>query len=307
MNRHFKKYYFYFIARLFELLGRYEKSIAYYSKIIQIRTFFWDVQKRYSSVCQKSSKKFFLEIHGGLGDFLQFLPFALENKSENYIVVSYFPYAKNFFEYLNIRVKKFYYYSNKEEYYYIKEKLKMKKNSYWSPRNIFFQSFPFQKNSKFLFKNSFVVGIHAGSSKLTNKPLTREFLKKIIDSLLDIKVKIILFGTKSEIDKLSINSHKDIYLACDDNVIKNLTLVSECNIVLGSESVFKTMSSMLKITTILLHENYKNNFRDRVFVNPYVKTGVMHVFKYRNLKGKEIDLATKFSLDIVKAKLSMTA
>ena len=61
MNRHFKKYYFYFVARLLDLIGQYDHSVANYSQVIQIRTFFWDVQERYIAAYQKSSKKSYLE------------------------------------------------------------------------------------------------------------------------------------------------------------------------------------------------------------------------------------------------------
>ena len=37
MNRHFKKYYFYLIARVLSFLGLHDKSLSYYSKVIQFR------------------------------------------------------------------------------------------------------------------------------------------------------------------------------------------------------------------------------------------------------------------------------
>ena len=57
MNRHLKKYVFYIIARFLALIGRYDDSLDYYSKVIQFRTFFWDVQERYKRAYQNSSKK----------------------------------------------------------------------------------------------------------------------------------------------------------------------------------------------------------------------------------------------------------
>jgi hypothetical protein len=124
MNRHFKKYYFYFVARLLDLLSLYDQSIAYYSKVIQIRTFFWDVQKRYIAAYQKSSKKSYLEIHGGVGDFLQHLPFILKHKSAKYIVATHFLGAKDFFETLGIQVSKYYFYNNPDEHRVIRSELK---------------------------------------------------------------------------------------------------------------------------------------------------------------------------------------
>ena len=105
MNRHFKKYYFYFLARLLDLLGQYDKSFASFAKVIQFRTFHWDVQSRYKVAYQKSSKDFFIEIHGGIGDFLQHLPFILKNKSARYIVATHFKGAPAFFKLLNVKVE----------------------------------------------------------------------------------------------------------------------------------------------------------------------------------------------------------
>ena len=138
MNRHFKKYYFYFVARLLDLIGQHDHSIAFYSQVIQIRTFFWDVQERYIAAYQKSSKKSYLEIHGGVGDFLQHLPFLLKHKSAKYIVATHFLAAKSFFETLGIHVSQYYFYNNADEYRIIRHKLKTLKHSYWCPKQVFF-------------------------------------------------------------------------------------------------------------------------------------------------------------------------
>ena len=137
MNRHFKKYYFYFLARLLDLIGRYDQSIAYYSKVIQIRTFFWDVQTRHIAAYQKCAQKCYLEIHGGVGDFLQHLPFILKHKSAKYIVATHFMNAKAFFESLGISVSKYYFYNNADEHRAIRRELKKLPHSYWCPKKVF--------------------------------------------------------------------------------------------------------------------------------------------------------------------------
>jgi hypothetical protein len=67
---------------------------------------------------------------------------------------------------------------------------------------------------------------------------------------------------------------------------------------LGSDSVFKTMASMLKISTIVLFKDSANHFRDRVFINPYVDQKVMHVYKYKTLEGFENTKAMQYVLEI---------
>jgi hypothetical protein len=52
---------------------------------------------------------------------------------------------------------------------------------------------------------------------------------------------------------------------------------------------------MLNIPSIVLHKDNKNPFRDRTFIEPYVKANCMHVYKYENLEGNEVDAALVFT------------
>ena len=123
MNRHIKKYYFYLLARCLCLFGLYDRSLAYYSKVIQFRTFFYDVQKQYRHAYEKSAKTSDLEVHGGVGDFLQYLPFMMQHPKENYVVVTHFAKAKEFFQALNIHIKKIHFYKSGEHHQDIKNNL----------------------------------------------------------------------------------------------------------------------------------------------------------------------------------------
>jgi pantoate kinase len=97
---------------------------------------------------------------------------------------------------------------------------------------------------------------------------------------------VILFGTKKEIDELKLKPRKELFFATDKDITKNLSLVQFCDLLIGSESVFKTMSSMSKIKTLVIHADDNNRFRDRVFTNPYIQAGVMNVYKYKNLDNE---------------------
>jgi len=304
MNRHFKKYYFYFVARLLDLIGQHDHSIAFYSQVIQIRTFFWDVQLRYIAAYQKSSKKSYLEIHGGVGDFLQHLPFLLKHKSAKYIVATHFLAAKDFFETLGIHVSQYYFYNNADEYRIIRHKLKKIKYSYWCPKQIFFDAVPFKAQERFKLKTNVVIGLQIGSSRLTNSPLSIKFALKLIDVLLGIGCSLILFGTKKEIDQLKLKPKKELFFATNKDITKNLSLVQFCDLLIGGESVFKTMSSMSKIKTLVIHEDNNNRFRDRVFTNPYIQTGVMNVYKYKNL-DREITLVVDYVKHLIQNELKL--
>jgi ADP-heptose:LPS heptosyltransferase len=304
MNRHFKKYYFYFVARILDLLGRYDQSIANYSKVIQYRTFFWDVQTRYSNAYQKSSKKCCLEIHGGVGDFLQHLPFILKNKSARYIIATHFKGAPAFYKFLNIKVEQFYFYSRKEEYQEIRDLLKKNEHSYICPRAVFFRVSPFGNFTSLKNKKRKTVGIHAGASALaSNKAIPVGFTKNLISYLNKKGYKVILFGTKKELSEIQSLKTKDIVFASDKNIIKNLALVSNCDILIGSDSVFKTMASMIRKPTIVLHQNIRNNFRDRVFITPYVKEQLMYVYKYTNFNKADMKSALQFISNVMNLEL----
>jgi ADP-heptose:LPS heptosyltransferase len=305
MNRHFKKYYFYVLARLLDLLGQYDKSFANFAKVIRFRTFFWDVQSRYVAVYQKSSKNFSIEIHGGMGDFLQHLPFILRNKSARYIVATHFKGAQSFFKSLNIKVEQYYFYSKKEEYREIRNLLKKNEHSYICPRALFFKASPFGTTRSLKNTKRKTIGIHPGASALASyKAIPVKFIKTLAEYLKQEGFKVILFGTKKELSKMQSLKDKDTLFASDTNIIKNLSLVENSDFFIGSDSVFKTMASMLKKPTIVLHQNHKNNFRDRVFITPYINKHVMHVYQYTNFNKREMQSALEFISNVLNSELN---
>ena len=301
MNRHFKKYYFYFLARIFDYLNLYQKSVPCYAQTIRFRSFFWDSQSRYANAITKNPKKITLQIQGGIGDFLQHLPFILKHKSYSYIVLTHFLHAESFFKALRINVKKYYFYDNWEDYVEIRDKLQILPNTYVCPRTLFFNENPFSSAKKKSPQKPYVVGIHMGSSKIASgKALSLNFVIKLLKKLTQLQYKIILFGTDEELKSLKIKSSQDVIFAKDKNVIKNLSLVNQCDLMVASDSVFKTMASMLTIPSIVLHKDNKNPFRDRTFIEPYVKAGSMHVYKYQHLED-EVDDALAFTMNNINA------
>jgi ADP-heptose:LPS heptosyltransferase len=305
MNRHFKKYYFYFLARLLDLFGEHDKSFANFAKVIQFRTFFWDVQNRYVTAYQKSSKNFSIVIHGGIGDFLQHLPFILKNKSASYIVATHFKGARSFFKSLNVKVDRYYFYSNKKDYREIRDLLKQDNRSYICPRALFFKASPFSKLPLPNYTKIKTVGIHPGASSLESyKAIPAEFIKTLVSHLNQKGFRVILFGTKKELSKMQGLKNKDTLFASDTNIIKNLALVENCDLLIGSDSAFKTMASMLRKPTIVLNQNHKNNFRDRVFIKPYINENIMDVYEYTNFNKREMKSALQFISNAMKLKLN---
>ena len=138
-----------------------------------------------------------------------------------------------------------------------------------------------------------------GSSKLgPNKSLSKGFVQDLIKKLNTLHYKIILFGTLDEIKPLHLKPNKNLMVLNNKKIVDSLSMVSQCDLFIGSDSVFKTMASMLKISTIVLFKDSANHFRDRVFINPYVDHEVMHVYKYKTLEGIENTEAMQYVLEI---------
>jgi hypothetical protein len=90
---------------------------------------------------------------------------------------------------------------------------------------------------------------------------------------------------------------KNIEFVNDNDIIKNLSRVCECDFFIGSDSVFKTMSSMLrKPTLVVLPIKKINTFRDRMFLYPYIKSRIMSVYTLDGLGAEHIRVAMTFIL-----------
>ena len=309
MNRHIKKYFFYIWGRCLELLGFPDKALYFYAEVIRVRTFFLDVQQRYQNAFKNSSRQCIFELHGGVGDFLQHLPFLLKNKDANYIVITHFPRAKSFFENLGIRIQHYHFYQLREEHHLIKENLKKNKNSYPAPRQIFFDVFPFASSEKKRAHDRLmpVIGLHMSPSAMTSNPLSRDFIDQLMNTLMSYQIKLVLFGTQAELSQFEFQKNDRISFASHENIIENLAEVQYCDVMIGADSVFKTMSSMTKIPTIIFYEDVKSHFRDRVFIDPYVKEKIMFPYKYayQSLEGVKIKPAIDFIMTILKDRLKL--
>jgi ADP-heptose:LPS heptosyltransferase len=170
--------------------------------------------------------------------------------------------------------------------------LKKNQHAYICPRALFFKTSPFKTLNTPKKTKRKTVGIQPGASSLgSHKAIPVGFIKDLVGHLNQEGYTVILFGTKKELSVFKNLKHKDIKFASDKNIIKNLSLVTLCDLFIGSDSVFKTMASMLKKPTIVLHEDSANHFRDRVFIRPYVDNKVMFVYKYKKLQGSEIKKA----------------
>lgn len=294
-----QRYYFYIVANILYAQSKYKHAAYYYSKIIKSRPNFFNVQEKLGQSFIRSDLKangFFI-IKGGAGDFLKSLRFMIKNKSLNYIVVSHFKGAEHFYHDLGIKIYKFYFFKDQEERAKIDQELLSFSNLYPCPQSNFLEPSFFADPKPLTNKKT--IGVHIGGSQFSvneqikhgvlTKNLTPNFLYALLDFLVAKDFNLILFGTKDEMSSFDLTIYKNLILANSPDILKNLTLVKNCNLLIGSDSVFKTMSSMLKIPTIVLLANVKDGYRDRVFIEPYVKRNIMKVIKFNDLMNGSID------------------
>jgi hypothetical protein len=291
MNRHFKKFFFYFLGLFFQTIGSHKKAIFFFSKAIRFRFFFMDIQKRYKKSIIKSKATGSYVIKGGIGDILQYLPFVLKNKKIRYIVLTYFKDAPNFFFGLGITNCQFIFYSNKDEYGKYNRSLNCQKNIYQCPRDIFFSSQPFKGiKEKFIDAKRKVVGLHFNSSQInTAHTIPKDLQKKLINMLIRDQFNVIVFSSNDEYKAMEKIKSKFVKYSHDSNLIKNLAKVIHCDFFVGSDSAFKTMSSMLKIHTIVIYPNIKmSSFGQRMFFEPYLKEKILSIYKLNKNTSEEI-------------------
>jgi hypothetical protein len=319
MNRHIKKYFFYLLGIYYDFQGRYELSVKAYSEVMRYRYFFLNTQTRFSKAYKKSKEKSYLLVMGGVGDFLQCLPYMLNNRSNNYVVCTHFKNANLFFDTLKINIKHFYFYSNYPELGASRILLRNLGKVYRCPRNLFFTESKFPLfTPKTCFENNYpTLGVHFSRSQFrlideTNRNALQSFLplsfiRLLMEDLSKLNINVILFGTQKEIKSYGLRQNNKLKFANHKNIVNNLSLVPQCDVFLGSDSVFKSMSSMLRIPTMLLKANTNENFGSRMFIDPYIKEGVMYKLVYKNALNEEMLLLSQRTinllLDLVKVKL----
>ena len=282
---------------MYELLEFNQLASIAYSKIIKHRVFFLDTHKRLEYIFKKSTQNFYVITHGGVGDLLQCLPIMLSQPKLKYIVVSHFKSTGSLLKSLNIKTQKIYTYKNSFEYKRLRDSVIKSVEYIGCPRNLFFIRSPFIAQKKLFDLKRKTIGVHISSSIFApKKALPQAFLKSLIGTLIRKNFNVIFFSTNDEFKNVSLTQHRNLKYAHDIDIAKNLSLVEQCNFFVGSDSAFKTMSAMLKIPTIVLMHNDKNAYRDRVFIDPYVKEGVMSVYKYEKMNKSSMNGAIDFVL-----------
>jgi ADP-heptose:LPS heptosyltransferase len=291
--KHIKKIINYFLGRFFQVIGRHDKAVVAYSRVLRYRYFFADTQKRFAKSYRSSGGNGYLLVQGGVGDILQSLPFMLENKDFKYLIQTHFLGAKNLLSDLGVEAHELHLCSSLGEYKKLEQDLIKRDGVFMCPRAIFFEQSPFLIDSETLRVKPNTVGVHVSASAIAiQKALPDSFLIDLLGLLNRLNLEVLLFCTKSEANhfrSIGIVEKKKLKFISEEEIFMSLAQVERCALFIGSDSVFKTMSSMLKIPTFVLFHNIKNRFRDRMFINPYVKEGVMNYLEYDHFSSHEVE------------------
>lgn len=229
---------------------------------------------------------------GGIGDFLQMLESAKENRE--ILVFTHYKDAKKFFQ--NFCTSHVTLYSNVDElvkiYPLFENLIPLEKKLY--------PSFEVPTASKRMAnevisrrkkKNQKVVGIHPIGSDFSNmfwfqkgKPLKYMSEENVAD-LIDARNLFLLFGTEKELNDNYPNliNKPNVVPICFPNIWDSLAFVDHCDALIGVDSSFKTMSCIRKIPTLVLLGNYEDKYRDENFIDPYVKDGILSVIKFNKI------------------------
>lgn len=230
-------------------------------------------------------------VKGGIGDFLQCLPFMLAHPDDRYFVASHYNDVMGFFGHFGLFVEEV--------------PLGQMPSVEPCPRQLFFDRNPFPAASP-IFKGSRpVVGVHLGGSSYSLSVEERfgfppkAIPRTVLEGLVSPDYEFLVFGSPKELDELG--EIKGARLVREDSIITSLSRVAECSVLIGSDSSFKTMSAMLRIPTVVLMGDYRDDHRDQRFIDPYVREGVISVFRYRDLTF-EINAAVRFCREQLEAK-----
>lgn len=253
-------------------------------------------------------------IRGGIGDFLQCIPYASNNSSDKeFFIHTHFKKANLFFEEFGIDNAKYFYFQNSEEHDKGVDEIlsfcdpKVKTNFKECPRTFYFDlEFSEESSSQAkAFAESFsskkpIIGIHPFRSgfaqgvyskfELPGKIITPEIIEDLVRN--NKNFNYVIFGTPSDFENwnLSIPEGSEVKFTNFENIITSLALVKHCVKFIGVDSCFKTMSSSHKIKTYCLIGDFDDQIRDLYFIDQYVNDGFMKAMRVKSMESQKNEI-----------------
>lgn len=258
-------------------------------------------------------------LRGGIGDFLQCIPAIMTKPDAEYYIHTHYTKAKEFFEEFGLENAKIFTFKDAKEH---DEQIdiilsdcnpRVKTNFTECPR-VWYSEIVFSEsiqNSVTSFISSFIndkpfIGIHPFGSDFSKniyskfnlpiKFIPSEIVNELIANDFNKNYNYIIFGSKQDLENYGIKETDNVKFACFDNILASLACVKFCKKLLGTDSCFKSMSSINRIPTYCIVGNFDDQTRDAYFIDQYVNDGVMKVFKFDNVENQK-DQIVKFFLD----------
>lgn len=233
-----------------------------------------------------------LVITGGIGDILLCLPFLLQNKNQNLKinVLTHFKGAQRIFDSLAIPVNKIKYYSNDVERLKLQPEIIGPREFYPCPKRWFFDVNPFDSKIIDLDNSRPTLGVQLGGSTISIDLQSKIGLPKkslpisLLHSILSLDAfNVVLFGSQEEIDSYGLVKNDHLHFACYQNIDESLSLVSQCDCFVGSDSSIKSMTAMLQIPTFVWMGDYQDPYRDANFIDVYSNSPSFKIFRFKDI------------------------
>jgi ADP-heptose:LPS heptosyltransferase len=239
-------------------------------------------------------------VRGGIGDILLSLESAIAEKIVD--VYSHYEQAPDLFAPFGVKVNRFEYFTSVEDL-----------NKIFIPgEELERKAYPnFTIPESTLIPHEKVLGIHVEGSSFSNeawskrgqptKNMSRLFLKKLLEQLCEDRyngVFVYIFCAPSRAEEIEELMHMyanhPYLIVAYPYIWDSLSCVGHCDAIIGADSVIKTMGAIQRIPSVVLVGDYPDPFRDKVFLDPYVNDGHMHVIKYKNVDDVSPDEVLKF-------------
>lgn len=246
---------------------------------------------------------------GGIGDLLQTLWFIKSKPNETYIIQSHFKKIKDLLDYYGVNNCHYYPFCdfnshNEQIDLIIKTHAANGQSDIKEIPRVFYNELDFgeeinlkakQYIDSFKEKKS-IIGIHPFRSDFAvsvyndfNLP-AKKIPIEITTALTQGNDNYLIFGSQKDFLEYQIKETDNIKIVKDDNILVSLSCVKYCDCLIGLDSCFKSVSSMQKIKTLCIIGDFDDPIRDQLFVNQYVKDGVMKIFKTKDIEQQKEDI-----------------
>lgn len=248
-------------------------------------------------------------IRGGIGDFLQTVPFAMTHLDREYYIHTHFGKAKEFFNEFGVENVKVYNFETIADHDSQTDEILScaspeEKNPFEVCPRFFYNNLIFKNENTQIAEhlvNSFkekrkIIGIHPFGSQFaanvySSFNLPQKFIPlSIVNEIISEDFNYLIFGSGKELSNYGLKERDNVKFCSFDNIIDSLACVQYCFKFLGTDSCYKTESSMRKIPTFCIVGDFEDYTRDITFINQYVHDGIMKIFKFRDIsqQGSEV-------------------